>query len=221
MELARQGKLEEGVAQIENLLQFHPRLVDAHVGLISLYTQLGQFAKGEEHYLAAKRLDPNHPGSFFNQGVLLARQGSFARAEREFRRVLEINPAYPKAHTHLASVLEAQNRWSEASAVFGQALENDPEDLQAHFGLGRVFVKQENYREGLPHLAKAAETDDEDSKPAYLYALGAAWARGGDVKKGIDYLRQAREKAMARGQAELVESIGQDLRALEAAGSSP
>lgn len=221
MELARQGKLAEGAALIENLLQSHPRLVDAHVELIALYAQLGQFAKGEEHYLAAKRLDPNHPGSFFNQGVLLARQGSFARAEREFRRVLEINPAYPKAHAHLAFALEAQNRWSEAAAVFQQALEIDPDDFQAHFGLGRVYVKQENYRDGLPHLARAAETNDEDSRPAYLYALGAAWARSGDVKKGIDYLHQAREKALARVQHELVRNIDQDLRTLEAARPSP
>lgn len=215
MELARQGKFAEAVAAHEKALQINPQLVEAHVSLVSLYGRLGQFAKGEEHFQAAVRLDPKGPASYFNHGLLLASQGRFPEAEGAFRKALEINPLYPDAHTNLGYMLEAQNKLSGAVAEYGKALENNPTDPRAHFSLGRILVNQEAYKEGIEHLQKSLSAADKGSEPSYLYALGAAYARSGDRGNGLRYLRQAREKAAARAQRKLVESIEEDLQTLE------
>src|SRR5437867_2753394 len=215
MELARQGKFAEAVAAYEKSLQMDPKIVEAHVSLVPLCGQLGQFAKGEEHFQAAVRLDPKGSAIYFNHGLLLAGQGRFEEAEGAFRKALEINPLYPDAHTNLGYMLEAQNKLSGAMAEYRKALENNPTDPQAHFSLGRILVNQEAYKEGIEHLQKSLSGADKGSEPSYLYALGAAYARSGDGGNGLRYLLQAREKAAARAQRKLVESIEEDLQTLE------
>lgn len=215
LELAQQGKPEEAIAALERALRSDPSLLDAHINLMALYARRGDFDRGEEHFLAARQLDLRHPGVYFNHGLLLAGQGRFPEAEREFRRAVEIDPTYPGAHTNLGIAVAAQNRFAEATAEFQQSLASNPDDIPARFGLGRALVNQENFREGIAQLLKCLETTDEDLKPSYVYALGAAYARAGDVKNGQLYLRQAREKGAARGQSQLVESIDQDLQTLE------
>lgn len=215
MELARQGRLAEAVAAYEKALQMDPKLVEAHVSLVSLCGQLGQFDKGEEHFQAAVRFDPKDPASYFNRGLLLAGQGKFAEAEKAFRKTLEISPLYPGAHTNLGYMLEAQNKLSGAMAEYRKTLESNPYDPQAHFSLGRILVNQEGYQEGIEHLQKSLGSADKENEPSYLYALGAAYARSGDRGNGLRYLRQAREKASALGQRKLVESIEEDLQTLE------
>lgn len=219
MELAQEGRLEEAVAAHEKAVEITPELVGAHVNLISLYGRLGQFANGEKHFQAAVQLDPKHPGSYFNHGLLLASQGKFLEAEEAFRKTLEINPRFPDAHTNLGTMLEAQDKLSEAMGEYRKVLANSPNDSRALFNLGRILVNQENYQEGIQYLLKSITTDDEESKPSYLYALGATYARAGDRKNGLHYLRLAREKAAARGQLKLVESIDEDLQILEAEGT--
>ena len=79
--------------------------------------------------------------------------------------------------------------------------------------VARLLVAQHRYADAIGHLEKTIEPDDEAS-PAYLYALGAALARAGESKKAVARLEEARSRAQARGQAQLVASIERDLRTL-------
>jgi tetratricopeptide (TPR) repeat protein len=115
----------------------------------------------------------------------------------------------------LGYALEAQQKFPEALGEFRKATEKNPDDFQAHFALGRILVNQESYQDGIQHLLKCLDSHDEGNKPAYLYALGAAYARSGNLKNGVRYLRQAREAAEARNQPRMVESIDADLKELE------
>jgi tetratricopeptide (TPR) repeat protein len=219
MELTRAGKLDEAAGALEELLEKHPRFAEAHVKLIAIYAQLGQPQKAEEHFQAAVRLDPQNPESYLDRGLLLANQENFVEAEAAFRKVLAINPQHHGAQLNLGSMLEAQGKLLQAMAEYQRVLDVSPEDAEAHFGLGRILVNQEDYKQGIEHLHKSISSAAEVSQPTYLYALGAAYARSGDTVNARHYLQQAREKAVALGQSQLVESIDADLRILEGSGS--
>jgi len=219
-ELASAGKLEEVAAALETALKNNAQLVEAHVSLITLYGQLGYTARAEEHFQAAVHLDPRNPKSHFNHGMLLASQGKFTEAEQAFRNVLQVDPSYPRARLNLGNMLEAQGNLPGAMAEYRKALEDSPNDPQAHFGLGRVLVNQERYQEGIQHLLKSVNTADEESKPGYLYALGAAYARAGDRENGRRYLLEARERAGRHAQSKLLQSIDEDLQILESDGAT-
>jgi tetratricopeptide (TPR) repeat protein len=215
-QLEREAKFEDAVGAYEAALGINARLVSAHVHLIALYGRQGQAAKAEEHFRAAAALKPDEPESYFNYGLLLADQQKFAEAGQAFRRALEINSVYPGAHLNLGYMLEAQGKVPEALGEYQKALENDGADSQAQFNVGRILAHQEKYQEGIPHLLKSLSTGDKESKPSYLYAVGAAYARSADRENGLHYLRLARQEAAARSQLKLVQSIDDDLRLLGA-----
>jgi tetratricopeptide (TPR) repeat protein len=219
LKLAKEGRLEEAVSVLEKALEKNARLAEAHVKLIAIYGQLRQPLKAEGHFQAAVRLEPQNPESYFNRGLVLASQEEFVEAESSFRKVLEINPQYLAAQLNVGSMLEAQGKPSDAMVEYKKVLDKNPEDAQAHFSLGRILVNQEDYKAGIEHLLKSINVGDENNQPTYLYALGAAYARSGDIVNALFHLRAARKKAVALGQSQLVQSIDTDLQALETPGS--
>jgi len=191
-------------------------MVKAHINLIILYGRKGDFQKAKEHFQTAVRLNPNQfPDAYYNYGVLLVREGKLDGAEKAFRQVLEISPSYADAHNNLGNLLERQGKLQQAIAEYKEAIESKPDFRQAHFNLGRILVSQQQYPEGIRHLQQTLTPVDE-STPAYLYALGAAYGRAGDHQNALRYLRQARDEASGRGQAQLLASIEKDLQSLEA-----
>ncbi|PYV70437.1 MAG: hypothetical protein DMG97_19275 [Acidobacteria bacterium] len=214
IQLERQGRLEESAAAHEKALEIDSQLVQAHVNLVELYGQLGQFEKAEEHYRVAAGLDPGSSENYYNYGVLLLGAEKYQKAENAFRKTIEIDPFHASAHNNLGFLLERQGRLLEAVAEYRSALENKPNNRQAHFNLGRVLVNMEKYEEGIRELKKTLQPEDENT-PRYMYALGAAFARSGDHQNGLRYIRQARDGAAALGQFGLVASIDRDLRTLE------
>ena len=210
------GRLDDALAETERAAELDPTMVKAHINLIILYGRKGDFQKAEEHFQTAVKLNPNQfPDAYYNYGVLLVREGKLDAAEKAFRQVLEISPSYADAHNNLGNLLERQGKLQEAIAEYKEAIESKPDFRQAHFNLGRILVSQQQYPEGIGHLQQTLTPVDE-STPAYLYALGAAYGRAGDHQNALRYLRQARDEASGRGQAQLLASIEKDLQSLEA-----
>jgi tetratricopeptide (TPR) repeat protein len=218
VDLERQGKVELAAAANEKALEFDPGLARAHINLISLYGRLKQYDKAEEHYRLAIALDAGAAESHYNYGVLLIRWGRYQDAENAFRKAVAANPDYADARNNLGDVLQRQRRFPEAEAEFRKAIASRPEFPQAHFNLGRLLVNQGKYQEGIQELHEALSAGGPDTEAVYLYALGAAYVRAGSKSEGARFLRLAREKAAARQQSKLLESIDRDLRMLEGPG---
>ena len=219
IDLERQGKVEESAAAHEKALSIDGNLVQAHINLIKLYGELGQFEKAEQHYRAATQLDPASAESYYNYGVLLLSAEKYQGSEDAFRKTIDINPYYADAHNNLGYLLERKRLLLEAAAEYQRAIENKPSDRQAHFNLGRILVNERKYQEGIAELEKTIAPEDEKT-PRYLYALGAAFARWGDRQSALRYIRRARQGAAARGQSDLLASIDRDLHALEGASAA-
>ncbi len=217
MNLEKEGKLRESAAAHEKALELDPNLVQAHINLISIYARLGDLAKAEEHYREAIRLNPNAAEAYYDFGVLMFQEKKFSEAEAAFRKTLALNPYHPEAHNNLGFLLETQGKLDEAAEEFTKAIQNRPNYRLAQFHLGRILVNEGKYQEGIAHLLKTLTPEDQDT-PTYLYALGASYARAGELEPALRYLRNARDQASARGQTQLLADIERDLRTLEARG---
>ena len=106
----------------------------------------------------------------------------------------------------------------EAAYHYRAALEEKPDYRAAHFNLARILVNQGRPDEAISHLQQTLAPED-DATPRFTYALGAAYARAGYRQEALRYMQEAREKAAARGQSELLASIDKDLQALQQAPS--
>ncbi len=213
--LAEVGRLQDAIQATEKAAQLDPKSVLAHANLVSLYGRAGNLQKAEEHYRAVLALNPDQfPKAHYDYGLLLMRKGQFAAADAALRRALQIDPSYAQAHNNLGYVLEREGRQAEAMAEYRKSIESLPSFRQAHFNLGRILVNQGKYQEGIEQLLQTLTPVDE-STPAYLYAVGASYGRAGDRPKALEYLRRARDEALARGQSKLLSNINRDLLTLE------
>jgi predicted Zn-dependent protease len=107
-----------------------------------------------------------------------------------------------------------QGRLDEAADLYHKALQNKPNHRVAHFNLGRILVNRGKTGEAIEHFVQTLTPEDENT-PGYLYALGAAYAHSGDRASALRYIKDARSKAQALGQTDLLVSIDRDLILLE------
>lgn len=208
------GNIEASIAQHERALHADPQLVQAHLNLILLYHRSNRFDKVEEHYQAAVKIDPQSAESHYNYGVALAERNRFAEAAQAFLRALQINPHYAEANHNYGVMLERENRLDEAMKYYRIAIEDQPNYRLAHFHLARILVNRGNLTDAITHLQKTLAPEDE-STPRFVYALAAVYARAGDRARGLHYFKEARTRAAAAGQTQLLSQIERDLRALE------
>jgi tetratricopeptide (TPR) repeat protein len=208
------GQLDNSIRAHERALAINPKLVQAHINLISLYARSGQTAKAEAHYHAAVAVNPNLADSHFNYGIVLMGLARYADAAAAFQRSLERNPFQADAHYNYAIIIERDGKLDEAAAHYRQALANDPGHRLTHFHYARILVMQDKLSEAIEHLQQTITVDDEDT-PRFLYALGATYARAGDRTKALQYLRAAQKRAEQRGQTEIAAAITRDLQRLE------
>jgi tetratricopeptide (TPR) repeat protein len=212
--LEQSGKIAEAVAEHEKALEIDPKLVQAHVNLISLYGRLGRLEKAEEFYQSAVALDPTQADAYYNHGVLLFNRDRSVEAEKEFREALRINPYHAQAHHNLGFLNEQKGNLSRALEQYELAASSQASYPLAHFHAGRILASQKKYDRAIAHLLKAVHPEDERT-PAYLYALAATYARSGNRVGAIKFARLARTGAASFGQTELLASIDKDIATLE------
>ena len=79
-----QGDYDRAEETLHRALGHDPEYVDAHHYLGELYRRQGEFARSQEHYAEALRLDGDDPALRNNHGVLLCSMGEVEAATREF-----------------------------------------------------------------------------------------------------------------------------------------
>lgn len=213
-ELAAEGRIAEAIAEYERALEADPQLIHAHIILIQLYGQSGETAKAEEHYRAAVALNPEIADSHYNYGVLLVEAKRMDEAATAFRRALATNPQHASAHYNLGLLLEADRQYDQALDHYRAAVEHAPNHRPSHFQLARMLIYKGRLEEAINELKLTIEPEDEET-PRYLYALASAYARAGEREQAIKYAREARARAVAYKQSELLSLIERDLKILE------
>jgi MFS family permease/tetratricopeptide (TPR) repeat protein len=211
--LEKQGQLQAAVERETAALALDPKLVQAHVDLISLHGRMGNAAEAARHYREAVAVDARAFDAHYNYGVFCYGAGRRDEAREAFVKALEINPNHAEARNNLGMILQEQGRLPEAAREFQKAIDARPDLRLARFHLGRIYANQQRWPEAIAQLQRAAE-GDEEATPTYLYALGATQARAGQREAARVSLTAAKAKAVARGQSGLADAIGRDLRRL-------
>lgn len=102
----------------------------------------GDYAKAEEAYLTALKIDPFFQHAWNNLGCVLNDQGRFVEALTNCQRAIELGPSFAEAHNNLGTALLGLRRSAEAITAFKQALELRPDYPEAQYNLGNAFAAQ-------------------------------------------------------------------------------
>jgi Tfp pilus assembly protein PilF len=115
--LAKQGRIEEALAQNREVLRLGPQNVNALVNLGNLRVMKGDPAGARAAYEGALRIDPNRADAHGNLGLLLLGQGGPADAKSHLVEALRLNPAMIRERRALEDLCRRQAGKGPSSAA--------------------------------------------------------------------------------------------------------
>ncbi|MBY0404623.1 MAG: tetratricopeptide repeat protein, partial [Cyanobacteria bacterium] len=90
--LYRQGKTQEAIRVLKNLLLLKPEDVDAHYMIGTLYQQLGDHPQALPYLAKAEALNPNSADIHYNLGLAYEMEGQRHLAQKQYLKALEKSP---------------------------------------------------------------------------------------------------------------------------------
>jgi protein O-GlcNAc transferase len=141
VEALARGDLETADARFSLALEYSPRFVDAltNQGLVEL--QRGNFARAEQLFSRARRLNPDVAQPHHALGVLRERERRPDLASEHYHEALRVDPGFSPARSNLARLLFAARLFEDALVQFKRLVEVAPEQPLGHAGLAETLIR--------------------------------------------------------------------------------
>jgi len=211
--LRQSGKVDEGLAILENLLKTEGDDADAHLMLARAYVDANRGPQAVRVLQDAQTKFPVDPNPSFELGAVLEKQKRYGDAETAFKQAIQRDPEHAPSLNYLGYMLaERGERLDESVTYIKRALEIEPNNGSyldslgwAYFKDGRLDLAEENLKRAASQLTSNAVIQDHYGD--VLFKLGRfqdaieAWARAlsGDADEidrgSVDRkIRSARQK---------------------------
>ena len=210
--LRRGGKVDQGVAAMEEFFRRKQDDPDAYVAMSQVYTDANRGAQAVKVLQDAQSKFPAETGIAFELGTVLDRQRKFTESEAVFRQLLSKEPDNAPALNYFGYMLaERGERLNESVDYIKRALAIDPDNGSYLDSIGWAYFKDGKLDLALEHLQRAAQmlaTNSlvQDHYADVLFRVGryddaiAAWTKAlsgdldsverGDIDKKIRGAKQ-------------------------------
>ena len=186
----RQGKSQEAVTRMTNLIQQHPQVAGLHFLLGLGYFDLKDLGKAEASVRQALTLDPKTPDAHTLLADIHLAEGEVDQAKTEFRAAIEANPRNTANYLALEYQYEKEGNWEEAKRLCEKAHQVDPASPVVADQLATLYLDHGgDVNVALP-LAQMAKQKMPDS-PIAADTLGWAYYKLGSTEPAITELKEA------------------------------
>jgi tetratricopeptide (TPR) repeat protein len=189
-ELAKQGKLDEALAEFEGAVRLDPNSKLAHLALGRVKARQEHLDDALKEFKEVLRMDPMNVQAHLRAARVLISKKELGKAEKYVESALRIDPKSPIAHLLLGHIYLARKDLVEAKEHLMKALALNPRLVLARIQLAAVLRNEGRIPEGLAQL-NAAIRIEPDSPTAYE-ALGKLQL----LQKDFGGAREAFEKAL-------------------------
>ncbi len=200
--LARQGRLDEGREELQNLTVSSDR---ERTQLIIAEAQLLREAKRNQEAfdLLTKALQrtPDNPDLLYDHGMAAIAADRLDVMETSLRSLIRVRPTYPHGYNALGYTLADHNmRLPEAKALIEKALSLAPDDPSIIDSMGWVEYRLGNFSQAIEYLQRAYQLRQDADVAVHLgealWATGRKdeaekyWSEAGRKEPDNDSLRQ-------------------------------
>ena len=187
--LAKEGRVNDAMAQYRQALQIKPDYVEARRLLAFHLANGGKVDEAITHFREALKISPKDPEAHNNLGSLLARQGKIHEALSEYREALQSNPNYADARFNLGFFLSQQGQTSEAIEQYKEAVRIKPDYADARLNLGNLLIAQGKTDEAIVQYTELTRNNPDYEKGHF--ALGIQLAGQGKFREAIAQYKEA------------------------------
>jgi len=165
--------------------------------LTQIYLRAADHKHAVEQLEAIVHENPANPDAYFSLGTLAFEDKKWAEAAEHFSKTILLSPEYERAYYDLALAQLNLKQASQAFATLGQARQKFSRDSQ-NFDLenitGLAYSIDKNYPRALEYLNRAEviaqAKDPKRLDQFFLYRIGAACERTGDLAKAEEYFQK-------------------------------
>ncbi len=187
--LTNEGRFDEAIALLEDILVLDPRLVDAHAELGKARLITGDYLGAEEAFLAALELRPDYAAVLAKLGVVHRRLEDSDLARADFEAVLTFDPRNTDSLFNLGEMdLEAGDP-AAALRRFDLVLELYDEPAAPHFAAGVASYELGDFRRAHEEFERVAAAVPDFARVHYYRAL--LRESSGDPQGALAMYRQA------------------------------
>jgi tetratricopeptide (TPR) repeat protein len=183
-QLADTGKLDEGLALANGMLNGQPTDREVYLQISEIQLRLRHWKEAEEALAKAEPLATSKDDKvnlYFRKGALAEREKHYDQAEQLFHKVLEIDPDNAITLNNLGYMLaDKTTRYSDALKYIRKAVEIDPMNGAYLDSLGFVYLKLGQFEPAEDNLRKAVERTSTD--PTVHDHLGDLYEKTGRIR---------------------------------------
>ncbi len=176
MRLADQGRVDDALALIDQVLEDHPASDEAHLTRARVLIRAHRFAETEKELGRALTLNPNLVDGHFLLGSVLLMRKDYDAAERSYLRAIALKPTHGLALYNLGECRLKQSKRAGALEAFRDAVRAHPDMAAAQLRLGELLLEDGAVAEATTHLQEAVRLDTRNERAREL--LDKALKRG-------------------------------------------
>jgi tetratricopeptide (TPR) repeat protein len=198
VETAAKGDLEDGIAQLQGVIDGNENLDSipfAHFQLGKLLQEKHDWQGAAEQFREATELRPSYDEARRNLAFSLAHEGLPAYAFSEYTKVAKLSPNEPDrrhsqvlAYQWLGNVLREHGNYSGAASAYREAIKLKHDYRAAHCELGFILERQGHLDEAIQEYraavnANPTELDDRDTLQVARVRLEDALVSQGQARR--------------------------------------
>ena len=188
VESLQQGKLDEGIAELQKSVRLRPNFAPAHAALAQSYVANRDFANAAAELRRVIALSPRDEDAYAHLGMIYLEEKQPAKAADTFNQLLKVDPNSAPGHGGLADALANQQQNREALEEYKRAAAIDPSYQGVYFDMGVMEARLKLYEDAIASLLKQRQTADDADNEKVLAELY-------EVKGMMSESAGAREKA--------------------------
>lgn len=119
------GRLDEGIAKVRQVLAADAEVIEAHTMLGNMHAKAGRSGEAIRAYQAALALDAEHEGAAWSLALAYRDAGKDDEARAGFERVLQLNPRGAKPLYQMADIAMRSREFAKAIELLEQGLRLD------------------------------------------------------------------------------------------------
>jgi protein O-GlcNAc transferase len=172
-QLVAQGKRDQAVSLLRDLIQADPRNADARLLLGSILMESGQRSESIEQLREGVRLRPKSAEAHNALGEAYIAFGETAGARPEFERAVELDPRHAQAHVNLAAILMEQGE-QRIRMIRPSAIRRKPD--AAIPTRAKIYSEERDAAKAAAELQQAVELRPD---------FAEAWSDLGEARKSL------------------------------------
>lgn len=190
--LYSEGKVEEAIPLLEEIVRQRPEFVQAYTTLATMYRVTGQLDKAEELLRKGIKHNPEDNSLLSTLGITLTEKGEPEKAIPFLKKALKIDPTDEDAWNSLGIAYWRTGKFDEAMKAYKKALSIDADDPMVFTNIGSLFLSMEIPQDAEKYFRKAIELDPNMAS-AYN-GVGACFELKGKPEEAVKWWKKALEK---------------------------